>query len=83
MEVAGTCIPSTSFADDLALIATSLGDIEALIAAYLEWCQLLGVRVTKVQLWCSRGAGFSVCVAESAVVTSSTFKIVGGRPGAV
>ena len=40
VEVAGTRIPSTSFADDLALIATSLGDIEALIAAYLEWCQL-------------------------------------------
>ena len=47
--MAGTTIPSVSFADDLALVATSRAELEILIAAYLEWCSLLGLKVIKVQ----------------------------------
>ncbi len=43
--------PLVSFADDLALVASSIEDMEKLVAAYLEWCRLLVVKVTKVPLW--------------------------------
>ena len=77
IDVGPVRVPSASFADDLALIASSLADIEALIAAYLEWCGLLGVKVTKVQVWCNQGPGKVVKVGEGTVSTSSTFRIVG------
>ena len=35
-------IASASFADDVALVAASQADLEQLIVAYLQWCQLLG-----------------------------------------
>ncbi len=46
--MADTVVPSVSFSDDLALLASSQTEIEYLIAANVEWCALLGVRVTKV-----------------------------------
>ena len=53
-----TSIPSISFADDLALMAPTAEDMVSLIKGYLAWCNLLGVNVTKVQLWCNqRNAG--------------------------
>ncbi len=55
VEVAGYRIPSTSFADDRALVEASHSEMEVLIAAYLEWCTLLGVKVTKVHLWSNTG----------------------------
>ena len=70
-------IPSVSFASDLALVGSSLQDIEALIAAYLEWCALLKIKVTKVQVWSNTGSNQLVKVGESTVSTSSTFRIVG------
>ena len=70
-------IPSVSFADDIALVATSRGDAEDLVAAYLEWCALLGVNVTKVQLWCNRPGVQQLNVAGRLLTSSSTFKIVG------
>ena len=70
-------VVSTSFADDLALIASSQSDIEALIAAYLRWCSLLGLHVTKVQVWCNHDRPCQVQVGSSLVETSPTFKIVG------
>ena len=75
-------IPSTSFADDLALIASSLEEVESLITAYLEWCTLLGVKVTKVQVWSSLGAGQTVQAAGSSWTTASSFRIVGVVLGA-
>ena len=53
-------IASASFADDVALAAPSQPQLESLIAAYLVWCHLLGVRVTKVQLWSSADPGVEV-----------------------
>ena len=78
----GLHIASASFADDVALIATSRAQLEQLIAAYLDWCQLLGVRVTKVQLWCSVGAGEAVAFGGGQALTQATFKIVGVQLGA-
>jgi hypothetical protein len=77
VEVGQLRIPSASFADDLALIAGSLEEMEVLIDAYLEWCGLLGVKVTKVQVWSSCGSGHTVKVGSGSVVTSPTFRIVG------
>jgi hypothetical protein len=77
VEVAGCRIPSTSFADDLALVASSLAEMERLVAAYLQWCELLGIRVTKVQAWSNTGRTQWVRVAATQVDTSPTFKIVG------
>ena len=53
VAVAHLLVPSISFADDVALIAGSRAGIETLIGAYLDWCHLLGVQVTKVQVWSS------------------------------
>ena len=75
-------IASASFADDVALIADSQAQLEQLIAAYLEWCGLLGVRVTKVQLWCNAGVGRPVAFAGGLATTQKTFKIVGVQLGA-
>ena len=77
VEVAGQWISSVSFADDIALVATSKKDITALIAAYLEWCSLLDVNVVKVQLWCNRPGPHSLQVDGRTLTTSPTFRIVG------
>jgi hypothetical protein len=75
--VADFQVPSVSFADDLALVGRSRAEIEHLIAAYLQWCQLLGVRVTKVQAWTNAGGCRQVTVADALINSSPTFKIVG------
>ena len=62
VAVAGRRIPSISFADDVALIGGSREDIKALIEAYLGWCSLLSVQVTKVQLWSSLVGGEAMTV---------------------
>ncbi len=49
VHIAGMCIPSMSFADDLALVASSRTDLESLISAIMKWCALFGLKVTKVQ----------------------------------
>ena len=77
VEVADFQVPSVSFADDLALAARSLPECERLIGAYLEWCSLLGLRVTKVQVWSNVGGRRQVQVAGAVVDTMPTFKIVG------
>ena len=63
VSVAGQRVASASFADDLSLVATSLTEAQQLITAYLEWCSLLGIKVTKVQVWSSLGAGQPVTIA--------------------
>ena len=75
-------VPSISFADDVALIATCRRDAEELVDAYLEWCELLGVNVTKVQLWCSRPGVHHLNVRGRLLHSSPTFKIVGVVLGA-
>ena len=75
-------IASISFADDLALVAPSQRNMEQLISAYLEWCSLLGINVTKVQLWCSRPGTQTLRVAGRTLTSSPTFKMVGVVLGA-
>ena len=77
VEVAGYRIPSASFADDLALVASSRAEMGQLVSAYLEWCALLGVRVTKVQVWTNVTGAEDFLVADRAIPISPTFKIVG------
>jgi hypothetical protein len=74
--VEGFLIPSVSFADDLALVAASLDDLLYLAGGYLEWCQLLGLRVTKVQLW-TNGSPCTLKIGELSVESSPTFRMVG------
>ena len=68
---------SISFADDVALVASSLGDLETLIAAYLQWCALLGLKVTKVQAWTNLPGRWAVQAGGLEVKTSPSFKMVG------
>ena len=77
VSVAGHRIASASFADDLALVAGSLAEMQQLIGAYLEWCSLLGVKVTKVQVWSSLGPGRAVAVSSDTILTVPQFRIVG------
>eukprot|EP00667_Euglena_gracilis_P023651 EG_transcript_26796 len=51
--------------------------MQTLIAGYLRWCDLLAVRVTKVQLWSSLGAGSTVTVLGSTYTSSPSFRFVG------
>ena len=80
VEVTSTCrVASVSFADDVALVAGSQGELETLIGAYLGWCSLLGVKVTKVQAWSNLPGTHTLTVPQlaSPVVTSPHFRIVG------
>lgn len=77
VRVAGLCIPSISFADDVALIGGSREEIEALIEAYLSWCSLLSVQVTKVQLWSSLGEDEAVTVEERVIESSRGVQVCG------
>jgi hypothetical protein len=77
-------VVSVSFADDLVLLAPTLADTKQLLAAYLQWCALLGVKVTKVQAWSSLGPGHAVAVGPSTITTTEHFRFVGielGLPG--
>jgi ribonuclease HI len=56
--------------------------LEELITAYLLWCGLLGVKVTKVQAWTNLPGEHAVLAAGKEVATSPTFKIVGVVLGA-
>ena len=77
VEIGGCRVASASFADDLALVATSKRDMAELITAYLEWCKLLDVEVVKVQLWCSQPGTQTLQVADRLLQTSTTFRMVG------
>ena len=77
VEVAGYRVPSVSFADDLALVASSKQEMVTLVTAYLEWCSLLDVKVVKVQLWSSLPGSHTLQVADRTLETSPTFRIVG------
>ena len=75
-------VPSVSFADDVALVARSQSEAETLVAAYLRWCTLLQLKVTKIQVWSNTGEQREVTVGLHRVVTVPTFKIVGVVLGA-
>ena len=75
--VAEHLIPSVSFADDLTLLATSREEICSLVGAYLEWCQLLNITVTKVQLWRNKPGPHIIEVAGQRLESSPVFKVVG------
>jgi len=81
--VGDTFIASASFADDVALVATSWEELEFLLQGYLRWCRLLGLKInlTKTQLWSSGGAGrlMRFCDGDAVVelISRSTFRIVG------
>jgi ribonuclease HI len=75
-------VPSVSFADDVALLAGDRSEAETLIAAYLRWCELLQLKVTKLQVWSNTGRTETVIVGPHRVQTVPTFKIVGVVLGA-
>ena len=70
-------VPSVSFADDVALVASTRAEAETLIAAYLRWCSLLQLKVTKAQIWSNTGPDQDVTVGSLQMRTVPTFKIVG------
>ena len=74
-------VASISYADDVCLMAPSQSAIEYLILAYQEWCQLLDLKVTKVQVWCLAGPGQLVAVGSAPMKTSAGFRFVGVELG--
>jgi hypothetical protein len=77
VEVNGGRVPSVSFADDVALVARDRAEAETLIAAYLRWCDLLQLKVTKLQVWSNLAGEQELTVGLRRVRTVPTFKIVG------
>ena len=75
--VEGRRVASVSFADDLALVGRTREEIVVLAAAYLRWCDLLGLKVTKVQTWSSKGPGKVIKVGPLETRTALSFKILG------
>jgi hypothetical protein len=71
-----------SYADEVALAARSEGEMEMLVMAYLCWCGLLALKVTKVQLWWNRRGVPRLQVAGLTVETQPYFKMVGVALGA-
>ena len=70
-------IASLSFADDLVLVGCGRTEIASLTDGYLRWCALLRVRVTKVQLWSSLGAGQTVPLRDINLTSAASFRFVG------
>ena len=77
VDVGVVRVTTTSFADDVVLLGGSRAHITRLISAYLEWCSLLTVTVTKVQLWSSLGPGQQLNVGSQQLISQPTFKVVG------
>ena len=89
VAVLDSFIASASFADDIALVATSMAEVLLLVNGYQAWCNLLGVRLhlQKTQLWSLTGrAGEKVTLdlASGPLIleTRATFRIVGVELGA-
>ena len=77
VDVCMVTVPSASFADDVVLVARCQVEFEALIAAYLEWCKLLMLTVTKVQVWWNGQGERQITVGGKSVATMPVFKVVG------
>ncbi len=84
VKVLGDYVASSSFADDVALLATSQPEVELLVGAYQAWCHLLGIQLhlLKTELWCSELPGGQTVVLQLEsgplqLTTRSTFKMVG------
>ena len=77
VEVGGRRVPSVSFADDVALVARDKPEALVLINAYLRWCDLLNLRVTKIQVWSNTGQPHVMQVGPLAVPTVPCFRMVG------
>ena len=77
VEVGGRRVPSVSYADDVALVGQDKAEALVLIGAYLRWCELLGLRVTKIQVWSNTGVEQEVQVGTLVVKTSPLFRMVG------
>jgi hypothetical protein len=75
--VRGRKVASMSFTDNVALVAGCQRDLEALVAAYLQWCNLLGLKVTKIQVWTNLPGHRTTKVGDLAAKTSPIFKMVG------
>ena len=75
--VGSVSVPSVSYADDVALVARSLDEMKSLVAAYLRWCALLDLQVTKVQLWWNGREVQHMQVGDLAADTQPFFRMVG------
>ena len=84
VEVVGGYLASSSYADDVCLLATSLLQVELLVGGYQRWCSLLGIHLNlqKTELWCSELVGGTPVTLwlESGglqLVSRATFHMVG------
>jgi hypothetical protein len=77
VEVGGHQVPSVSFADDVVLVGRDKSEALVLIDAYLRWCGLLNLQVTKIQIWSNTGQEHTVQVGPHSVKTVPLFRMVG------
>ena len=83
-------LASTSFADDVCLVATSLPEVEFLVSGYQHWCALLRIHlhIGKTELWCSElPGGHTVTLQLDSgplqLETRPTFRMVGIELGSI
>ena len=84
VAIAGSRVASTSFADDITLVATSWAEVQFLVAGYQLWCDLLGIKLNlgKTQVWTSEHKGgkpvfLQVGADTISLSTRATFRVVG------
>jgi hypothetical protein len=75
--VGTTTVPSVSYADDVTLVARSFDEAETLVAAYLHFCALLDLEVTKIQLWWNGQGVRRLRVGALEAETQPFFRVVG------
>jgi len=80
VAVAGEVVSVISFADDVAVVASSPEELQVLMRGFLKFCRLAGfeVSIAKTQVWANRAAGPEMMDVDGvAVSVSPTFKMVG------
>ena len=80
IEVARCRLAALTYADDVAVLVSSLKELQMLIGGFLEFCRLAGfeVSVPKTQVWSSQPGGVTAVAVGGAVVPlSQTLKMVG------
>ena len=89
VQVDGQFLASTSFADDVCLLATSLKEAVLLVSAYQRWCNLLRIQLHlgKTEIWCStlpagRRVTLNLETGPLVLETRATFCMVGIELGA-
>lgn len=76
-DVSGCNVASVSFTNDLVVLVPSQITVEQLVAAYLQWCTLLAVTVTRCSSCLKLGHCYFVSLGVSFILETPVFRFVG------